>query len=108
MPGLFALITSLAMFKIFLLLMNRPACRVLVAMFLTFRISWSSKIFGLPTFYRTTSPPQPPLNLILQLIIDELIRLCLGYFNQNLLMGEVPNIDACFPISFFTFSGICF
>ena len=44
MPGLFALITSLAMFKIFLLLMNLPACRVLVAMFLTFRISWSSKI----------------------------------------------------------------
>ena len=88
--------------------MNRPACRVLVAMFLTFRISWSSKIFGLPTFYRTTSPPRPPLNLILQLIIDELIRLCLGYFNQNLLMGEVPNIGTCFPISFFTFSGICF
>lgn len=46
MSGLFALITPLPIFKICLLLMSPPACRIPVAMFLTFRIRWSSKIFG--------------------------------------------------------------
>ena len=94
MSGLFALIIPLAMFKICLLLMTPPACRVPIAMSLTFRIRWSPKIFDLSTFFRTTSPSHsPPLNLFFQLITDVLVKLC--------LTEEVPSIDACFPYSHF-------
>ena len=86
------------MFKICLLLTTPLACRVPVAMSLTLRVRWSSKIFGQPTFFRTTSPspppPPPPLNLLFQLFTHVLIKLCLGYFDENVLMAEkVTNIS---------------
>ena len=106
---LFALITSLAMFEIWLLLMNRPACLVPIAISLTFRIRWLSKIFSVLTFFRTTSPSQPPLNLLFQVFTDVLIKLWLGYFKENFLLAEeVPNIDAFFPTSLSTSLWICF
>ena len=109
MSRLFALITPLPIFKICLLLMSPPACWIPVAMFLTFRIRWSSKIFGLPTFFQNNITIPDPVKFILPTFTDVLIRLCLGYFNENVLMAEeVPNIKACFPTSLFTFSGICF
>ena len=63
MSGLLALITPSAMLKICFVLMSPPACRVHIAIFLTFRIKSSSKTFGRPTFFRTTSPSRSPLNL---------------------------------------------
>ena len=83
MSGIFFLITPSAMLKICFVLMTPPACRVHIAIFLTFRIKWSSKTFVLPTFFRTTSPSRSSLNLFLQLFTVVPIRLCLGYFIEN-------------------------
>ena len=87
-PELFTLITPLAMFKICLLYITPAAYQVPIAISLTFRIRWLSKIFGLLTFFRTTSPSQTPSNLFFQLFTDVLMKLWLGYFNANLLMAE--------------------
>ena len=66
----------------------RISLGALIAMSLTFRIRWSTKIFGLPTFFRSTSPSRPPLNLFLQLLTDVLLlsRPPLNLFFQFILM----------------------
>ena len=104
MSGLLALITPSAMLKICFVLMSPPACRVHIAIFLTFRIKSSSKTFG-----RNNITVTVPLKLILNSFTDVPITLPLGYFIKNFLMPEeVPNTDACFPASLFKFSEICF
>ena len=87
----------------------RISLGALIAMSLTFRIRWSTKIFGLPTFFRSTSPSRPPLKFILPIYTDALLKRCLGYFNENFLMAkQAPNIDSCFSTSIFKFSRIFF
>ena len=91
------------MFKICLLLMTPSACQVPIAMFLKFSDQvviqniWSVCLF---LNNITITAPLKFINLFFQLFTDVLIKLCLGYFNENVLMAkEVPNIDACFPTS---------
>ena len=59
MSGLFALITSLAMFKVCLLLMTPPVFRVPISMSLTFRIRWSSKYLACLPFLEQHSDYSP-------------------------------------------------
>ena len=85
--GLFPLITLLALFSICVLLIAPLAYRVPIAMYITLRIKWSSiqNIWFTYIFLRMT-PSQLPLNLFPRLLIDFLIKLSLGRFNEKFLM----------------------
>ena len=108
MAGLFVLTTPFAIFTISLLLIIPPAWLVHMAMSLTFLIRLSPKRFGLPTFLKTKFSP-PVLHLFFQFITEVLINVNFGYFKENILMADdVPNINAWFPTSLLTFSGISF
>ena len=64
--------------------------------------------FGLPTFLKTKLSP-PILHLFFQLFTKVLINVKFGSFTENFLMADnVPNVNAWFPTSILTFSGISF
>ena len=108
MLGLFALTTPFVTFTIYLLLITSSAWRVPIAMSLTFLIRLSFGRFGLPTFLKTKLSP-PVLHLFFQLFTEVLINVNFGYFTENFLMADdVPNVNAWFPTSLLTFSGISF